>query len=75
MRHPQVVATLLEFDLITEEQAEKAWEEWDSAMDVEEWWWALADVAMQQYRGLWGRTFGLEYRWKRDWIDSVRVRA
>lgn len=73
MNYPLIVGTLREFNLITEEQAEQAWAEWDDAMEIERWWWDLAHIAMGHYAGFWRRNFGSWYAWKRDWIEEHRA--
>ena len=73
---PETAAALFRLGLITEEQA---WEgalqyqrDWKQGWDDSNWWWALADVACEQYRTWWQRFIGLNYTWKSEWIRERR---
>jgi hypothetical protein len=73
---PKTAAALCRLGLISPEQA---WEEallyeqdWIEAWDESKWWWALAEIACEQYRGFWARLWGMNFTWKRDWIAERR---
>lgn len=72
---PKTAAALYRLGLITEAQAwegARAYEEdWKMAWDTSDWWWGLAEIASQQYRGFWTQ-FSPSFSWKSNWIRERR---
>lgn len=72
--YPLIVTTLWEFGLITEEEGNKALDEFYDQEEIIGWWYALADIAYKNSVSAWSRFWSLhEFRWKRNWINERAV--
>lgn len=73
---PEILSALRRFDLITEEQAEEAWDDFiaegEQFHEEAEWWKALAEVAAKQYMSSWQRFWSGTTWWKYDWVREKR---
>jgi hypothetical protein len=79
MSYPWMIETLREFELITDEQANKALDrfeaEWNQGWEDAEWWHRVADIAWENDAPWWRKLLwaGIApMSWKVPWIRARR---
>jgi len=69
--HPDFVFALRKFGLITDEQAEAAYAEWDEAVADWDWRFFMSGLAWKNLP-LRQRLFSHDLKWRFDWVDASR---